>query len=146
MDSVFAAFPKFLQQFGDNPDMREAFVFAAWRRCVGKQLSEHTAPTKLTGSRLSVAVRNRMWQRHLEDMVGQILAKLNAELSPGAVKFIDFYIDEKTVAASGSGRVIQEKKEEGVETVEKLVGPAAAINVGDLTETLLIAALGCLAR
>ena len=146
MDSVFAAFPKFLKQFGDNPDMREAFVFAAWRHSVGKQLSEHTSPTRLTGSKLSVAVRNRMWQAHLEDMASQILAKLNSELRSGTVKFIDFYIDEKALMSPEERSAISANELENQESVETLSEPAAAINDEELRKTFLLAAASCLAR
>ena len=101
MESILAAFPKILEQLDVNPDAREAFVFAAWPRAVGEGLSEHTMPVALEGTRLKVAVANLMWQRHLETMAPEILAKVNASLGKSSpVTFIEFFIDEKIAATN----------------------------------------------
>src|SRR5258708_39779582 len=104
VESIFAAFPKIFEQIEANPDAREAFVFAAWRRSVGEALNERTVPIELLDSRIRVAVANLTWQRHLEDMAGQILAKLNSALGRSSVSFIEFFIDEKTVTANRAER------------------------------------------
>ncbi|MGH9821344.1 MAG: DciA family protein [Pyrinomonadaceae bacterium] len=149
MDSIFKAIPKIFEQIEANPDAREAFVFAAWRRTVGDLLNEHTVPVELAGSKLRVAVANLTWQRHLEDMAAQILAKLNSWLGRSPVRFIEFYIDEKRAAANRlTSRVPDDSEPDRIseEISTELGSSAAAINDQELRDAFLLAAQSCLAR
>ncbi len=47
MEALFRALPKLLREFEDTEEVREAVVFAAWRRIAGESLSEHTVPFRL---------------------------------------------------------------------------------------------------
>jgi hypothetical protein len=152
VESIFAAIPKIFEQIEASPDAREAFVFAVWRRMVGEALNERTVPVELLDSRLRVAVANLTWQRHLEDMAGQILAKLNSALGRSSVSFIEFFIDEKVVAANRSKHRLpaetenQKPAEVADEVASVLRESAAAINDEELRKTFLLAAKSCLAR
>jgi len=149
MESTLAAIPKIFEQIDANPDAREAFVFAAWKQTVGELLNEHTVPVELAGSKLCVAVENLTWQRHLEDMAGQILAKLNSLLGRSPVKFIQFYVDEKMVAANRSTRH-PAVREMPIETDGKIAmalrDSAASIGDEEMRKAFLLAAESCLAR
>lgn len=146
MESIFAAIPKIFEQIEANPEAREAFVFAAWKRIVGELLNEHTVPVALTQSKLRVAVANRTWQRHLEDMAAQILAKLNASLGRSPVKYIEFFIDEKKVAAMRSDRRVSNEGEAEQQISDEVREAAEAINDAKLRKAFMLAATSCLER
>lgn len=151
MESVFAAFPRILEQFENDPDAREAFVFAAWRRTVGDALNEHSVALRLADERLYVGVANLMWLRHLETIAAEILAKLNKTLGRPTVKFIEFVIDENAVAENRATRSRPAKIEEGTpakvyDDVVSRLGEASAIRDDDLRNAFLLAAASCLER
>jgi proline dehydrogenase len=152
VESIFAAFPRILDQFETNSDAREAFVFAAWPRAVGEGLSEHTMPVKLIGTRLRVGVANLMWQRHLETMAGEVLAKLNAVIGRPTVDFIEFCIDEEAVNANRTvqKQTVEDGSRHQVATLEQidpeLRSSASAISDSELRRTFLLAAGSCLER
>lgn len=152
MENIFAAFPAILEQIEANPDAREAFVFAAWRRSVGDLLNEQTVPAALSESRLRIAVSSETWRRHLEDMAGQILFKLNAKLASSSVKFLEFFVDEKVVTANRRSHHRDITAKDGTdpqiakEITADLRNSAAAIENKELREAFLLAAGSCLAR
>ncbi|MGB2750811.1 MAG: DUF721 domain-containing protein [Pyrinomonadaceae bacterium] len=100
MEQVFGAIPSVLNGLALNGDVEEAVVFAAWKRCAGELLNERTTAIEFFENRLIVAVTDRTWQRHLEDLSPQMLYKINSSLGDGTVKFIEFRIDERAVGAS----------------------------------------------
>ncbi|MEO6052144.1 MAG: DUF721 domain-containing protein [Pyrinomonadaceae bacterium] len=93
MEQLFGAIPSVLSGLGPNTDIDEAVVFAAWGRCVGDLLRERTAPLEFFENRLVVAVQDKIWQRHLEDLSPQMLVKINGSLGQGSVRYIEFRID-----------------------------------------------------
>ena len=149
MESILTAFPKILDQLEINPDAREAFVFAAWPRAVGEGLSEHTMPVALNGTRLRVAVANLMWQRHLETMAAEILAKVNASLGRSSpVSFIEFFIDEK-IAATNRRELKSEAPADQINMSRldpDITAAAAVIENEELRKAFLLAAESCLER
>lgn len=99
MEQLLGAIPSILKGLGDNDAATEALVFAAWKRTAGELLSERTAAVEFAEARLVVAVQDITWQRHLEDLAPQMLARLNGKLGEGAVKFIEFRIDPLAIAS-----------------------------------------------
>ena len=97
MEQLFAALPHLLKELGANHAVEEQMVFAAWRRVAGKMLSERTKPLEYFENRLIVAVEDQNWQRNLESLAGQMVAKLNAATEQGTVKYIEFRIDKKAI-------------------------------------------------
>src|SRR6185295_13381338 len=97
MNDLFGSLTGLLKEFGDNADVREAVVFAGWRKIAGEALREQTAPIALDNKRLIVAVTGEMWKNHLEDLSGQMIFKLNSALGDSIVTFIEFRVDEKLV-------------------------------------------------
>ncbi len=100
MEQVFGAIPGVLNGLVTNVNVDEAVVYAAWKRCAGELLNERTAAVEFFENRLIVAVTDRTWQRHLEDLSPQMLYKINSSLGDGTVKFIEFRIDEMAVNES----------------------------------------------
>lgn len=152
MNALFGSLTGLLKEFGDNPDVRDAVVFAAWRRIAGEALSLQAVPVELNEERLVVAVENKMWKRHLEDLSGQMLFKINSALGAGMVTFIEFRVDAKVFKALGDKRrrsaidAEESARTARGEITEKLRAQAGAIQDQDLRERFLLAAGRCLAR
>ena len=152
MEALFRALPKLLREFEDTEEVREAVVFAAWRRIAGESLSEHTVPFRLFKKHLIVAVADKMWKRHLETLSGQMIFKLNSALGQAIVTFIEFRVDEETLVAERSQHRVkqmtdEEQREIALEEVTpKLRHAADAIKDDNLRYQFLLAAGSCLAR
>ena len=145
MEQVFGAIPGVLNGLASNDDIDEAVVFAAWKRCAGELLNERTAAIEFFENRLIVAVTDRTWQRHLEDLSPQMLYKINSSLGEGTVKFIEFRIDESAVDAA------REHKTASIEAAapevsQSLVKAAEAISDEALRQQFLGAAAEYLDR
>ncbi len=97
MQDLFRALPILLKEFDDNQTVRQAVVFAAWRKIAGESLADHTVAINLNKKHLTVAVANERWQKYLKDLCGQMIFKLNSALGQAAVTFIEFIVDEKMV-------------------------------------------------
>jgi hypothetical protein len=100
MEQLFGAIPSILSGLGPNADIDEAVAFAAWARSAGDLLRERTKPLGFFEKRLVVAVTDETWRRHLEDLSPQMLVKINGSLGQGAVRFIEFRIDAKSIGAA----------------------------------------------
>lgn len=152
MEALFRALPKLLKEFEDNENVREAVVFATWRRIAGESLSEHTVPFRLFNKHLIIAVADKMWKRHLETLSGQMIFKLNSALGQAIVTFIEFRIDEATLDAERAkhrkSRMTDEQLIEIAleEVTPKLRHSADAIKDDNLRYQFLLAAGSCLAR
>jgi len=152
MEALFRQLPKLLKEFEDTEEVREAVVFAAWRRIAGEGLSEHTVPFRLFNKHLIIAVADKMWKRHLETLSGQMIFKLNSALGQAIVTFIEFRVDEATLAAERakyhkSQMTDEEQREIALEEVTpKLRRSADAIKDDNLRYQFLLAAGSCLAR
>ncbi len=152
MQDLFRTLPKLLKEFDDSDEVRQAVAFAAWRRVAGKSLLEHAVPFRLFNKKLIVAVVDKMWKRHLEDLSGQMIFKLNSILGQAVVAFIEFRIDEKTVSDERTGNrksnlSDEEYREMALDRVTpKLRHSADAIKDDNLRYQFLLAAGSCLAR
>ncbi len=153
MDDLFRTLPKLLKEIDDSEELREAVVFAAWRRVAGKSLCEHSFPLRLYGKHLIVAVKDKMWKRHLEkELAGQMIFKLNSLLGQPEVTFIEFRIDENTVLKNTKQtRTINISDEKLKEIALNEVSPnlrhhADSIKDDNLRYQFLLAAGGSLAR
>ncbi len=104
MDELFRALPPLLKEMSDNEPLREAVVFAAWRRIAGEGLREKAVPFRLYQKHLIVAVESEMWKRHLESLCGQMIFKINSALSQAVVTFIEFRVNEEPLKAERAKR------------------------------------------
>ena len=70
----------------------EELACAAWPDAVGKKIANHTRAAKLVRTRLVVEVEDRVWQRQLFALTGQIVRNLERNLGPGLVEEMEFRI------------------------------------------------------
>jgi hypothetical protein len=97
MNELFRALPPLLKEMGDNEPLREAVIFAAWRKTAGEGLKDKAVPLRLYQKHLIIAVESEMWKRHLESLSGQMIFKINSMLGQAQVTFIEFRVDEETI-------------------------------------------------
>jgi len=128
MERLFGAIPSVLKDLGHDQGAEEALVFAAWKDCAGGLIAERTETLEFFEKRLIVAVQDATWRKHLEDLSPQMIAKLNAAVGQGTVKFIEFRIDPAVFAN-------REPKSEAAKAEEERSVPAslaqAAERIGD---------------
>lgn len=152
MNELFRALPALLKQLDDNESVREAVVFAAWRRTAGDGLREHAVPLRLYQKHLIVAVVSEMWKKHLEHLSGQMIFKLNSALEQPLVTFIEFRVDEETIRQERlknpkNAVNLEKERETALEEVTPQMRRAAdAIKDENLRYQFLLAAGSCLAR
>ena len=150
MLDIFRTLPGIFDDVEGAEMVREAVVFAAWRRIAGEGLAEHAVPLRLEKGKLFVAVSNLMWQRQLKDLCGQMVFKLNAALGAPTVNFIELQIDEEAVRSRRSKK--WEPDEGDLQRLaEKEISPElarAAERIADeeLRRQFLLAAGNCLVR
>lgn len=149
MLDLFRTLPGIISDIEGAEMLREALVFAAWRRISGDVLCDHAVPVRLTDSVLSIAVSSVTWQRHLKDLAAQMLFKLNAAIGTPLVRFIEFEIDEAAVLSGRSRTAYDEeafRRESVKEISPELAKAAEKIGDEDLRQQFLLAAGSCLAR
>lgn len=103
MEQLFAALPQLLKELGPNHAVEEQMIFAAWRRVAGEMLGSRTKPLEYFENRLIVAVEDQNWQRNLETLAPEMVAKLNAATEQGKVRFIEFRIDKNAIEPPSLG-------------------------------------------
>lgn len=150
MLDIFRTLPGILDNIEGAEMIREAVVFAAWRRIAGEALAEQAVPLRLEKGRLIIAVPNLMWQRQLKDLCGQMLFKLNAALGTPTVNFIVLEIDEQAVLSQRSKNSAYSESEFRTQAVQEisaeLADAADSIADEELRRTFLLAAGNCLVR
>lgn len=152
MNELFRALPALLKEYEDNEDVREAVIFAAWRKIAGETLRDRAVPHRLFKKHLVIAVMSDTWKKHLEHLSGQMIFKLNSVLGSAVVTYIEFRIDEQSVlrdrAKHKSSIVSNDNVGEKAldELTPKLRHSADAIKDDHLRYQFLLAAGSCLAR
>lgn len=152
MEDLVRALPALLKEFDENEAVREAVVFAVWRKVAGESLRGHAVPLRLFQKHLIIAVTSATWKKHLESLSGQMIFKLNSALQQAVVTFIEFRVDEPTVlnerAKNRKSSLSDEEYEEIAleEVTPKLRHSADAIKDDNLRYQFLLAAGSCLAR
>ena len=150
MLDIFRTLPGILDDIEGAEMVRDAVVFAAWRRIAGDALADHAVPLRLEKTRLYVAVSNLMWQRQLKDLCAQMVFKLNAALGTPTVTFIELQIDEQAVLAQRSKRDVSNEAQFQIEAQREispeLARAADAIEDDELRRQFLLAAGSCLVR
>ena len=152
MLDIFRTLPGVLDRLEDDGEVRQAIVFAAWRRIAGESLAEHAVPLELEETRLHVAVSNVTWQRHLQDLCGQMVFKLNAALGAPLVTFVELHVNEQAVLRDRASRSMTNADEDElrrkaeVEITPELRSAADKIADDELRKQFLLAAGNCLVR
>ena len=104
MERILASIPAVLSEVAADKAASSALVVSSWRAVAGELVAERTRAVEYVDGRLIVAVEDRTWQRHLEELAPQLLAKLNSITGHGSVKFIEFRIDANLTRRSVNGR------------------------------------------
>ena len=149
MLDIFRTLPGILGDMEGVEVVREAVVFAAWRRIAGESLTAHAVPIALKNGKLKIAVSNLNWQRNLKDHCGQMLFKLNAALGSPIVTYIELQIDEQAVLRNRTGPLPQDDAFRAAaenEISSELTRAAASIEDEELRRQFLLAAGSCLVR
>lgn len=144
MLDLFRSLPGAIAALEGSPEVREAMVFACWRRVAGRQTDEQTRPLCLDGSKLTIAVENRTWQRQLMDLSPQMIFKINSLLGKPMVRFIEFQIENNVVSRTPGdpGAIMQESWAISALPVEVLIA-AESIADAELKRRFLLAAGSC---
>lgn len=151
MIELFRALPALLKEFDDNEAVREAVVFAAWRKIAGDALRDHAVPNHLFKKHLVIAVSSETWRKHLEHLAGQMIFKINSKLGSAVVTFIEFRVDENAVKIErakylrSADQTIPNEIALG-EVTPKMRHAADAIKDDNLRYQFLLAAGSCLVR
>ena len=100
MESLLKLLPMMIRLSGDNEDVREQAVFAAWRVAAGKGITNTCAPFRLYRKQLIIAVLDQTWKKQLEKLAGEYLFRINSLLGAPMVTFIEFRVDRNHVLQS----------------------------------------------
>ena|SRR6476620_5147501 len=147
MQDLFRTLPVILEKFGDDASVRQTVVFAAWKRAAGDMLTGHTVPVSCEEKRLTVAVSGKAWKRHLEDLSGELIFKINRLIGSETVTFIAFIEDPDTVKSANQRPEFEDPFESAeAEITPELRQAANAIQDMDMRRKFLLAAGSCIAR
>ncbi len=153
MDGLLKSLPTILRAAGDSAEVAEAACFAAWKHAAGEALRELAVPLRFGQKTLVVAVIDETWQKQLQSLSGQLLARVNSILGQSLVTFLEFRVEPKVVTDACS-RLKQPAGQRGELDVMQLdqvvpmelVAAAAGIEDKDLRRAFLGAAISCLKR
>jgi hypothetical protein len=144
MNQLIKSLPTVLRAAGDAAEVAEAAALAAWKHAAGDGLKEHAVPLRLAGRTLIIAVADRIWQKQLTSMRGQMLFRVNTILGQPLIGSLDFVIDPKVVKP----RVEQPEQNEPLdnEVPLELWSAANSIHDKELRKSFLKTALLSLKR
>jgi len=145
MDNLIKTLPAILAAADGSEEVAEAACIAAWKHVVGEGLSNHAVPVQLQNYKLIVVVEDRIWQRQLEQMRGQLLFRLNSLLGKSLVGFIELRIDPNTLARARATRE-PKKARPDYKIPAELLAAAAGIEDAGLRRAFLGAATSCVRR
>ncbi len=131
MDDFLRILSTVADRIGATDEGKLAMIRATWRRAAGEMLSQRALPVALDGTKLLVAVADRMWQRQLAQHTAELLFKLNSTLKDRSVSEIGYIIEPSLFA----------RKEVNAETTKPVRDTAhlsselaaAAESIGDLS-------------
>jgi hypothetical protein len=134
MIDITRLFPRILRA---NPELA---VKLAWNRAAGEGLRRNTNPIRFSGSRLTVAVGDALWQRQLESMRAELISRMNGLLGGTRVSEIVFRIAPSDLPEpqSQAGDTMAERRDNPLPT--ELLFAAASIADEDLRAQFLRAA------
>lgn len=146
MESLLKLLPMMIRLSGDNEDVREQAVFAAWRVAAGKGITNTCAPFRLYRKQLIIAVLDQTWKKQLEKLAGEYLFRINSLLGAPMVTFIEFRVDRNHVLQSQRRSDKPFEFHHTEEIVDDLQSSANEIKNADLREQFLRAAAKSLER
>jgi len=143
MNAFISTLPGVFDAIESSKDVRDAFVFAAWRNIAGEQVFERTTPLLVDGKRLVIAVSDKTWKRNLESLGSQLLFKLNAALGKSLIDFIEFRVSAADIVPP-VGK--SEDRDDELPAPMEITVSARSIRNEELRATVLKAAANCLSR
>ncbi|HWQ33042.1 MAG TPA: DciA family protein [Blastocatellia bacterium] len=146
MHSLLKMLPMMIRLSGDNEEVREQAVFAAWRAATGGKLDISCAPFRLYQRTLIVAIRDQMWKRQMEHESRGFIFKLNSLLGSPLVTYIEFRVDPHFVEQAQQRDAESFSFHHTSELEAELKPAAEQIRNDALRETFLRAAARCLER
>lgn len=142
MNAFIKALPGVFDAIDASDEVRQAFVFAAWRRVSGAQVSERTSPVSIEGRKLIVAVSDKTWKRNLESLAPQLLFKLNGMLGRDTVDHLEFSIAPDHISVREP--INNLSAESPAMLPDELANSLGKIRDGELRQTVSKAAKACL--
>jgi len=144
MNNIIRLLPKLLDAAGDNQELAESAAQVAWNRGVGEGLRANALPMRLYKNTLVVAVADAIWQKQLQTMSAELVARVNWILGRDLIKFIEFRVDAN-ITEKMRERARQPNKSESVERALSAVplevrAASGAIQDEVLRQRFLIAA------
>jgi len=143
MNAFISTLPGVFDAIESSSEVRDAFVFAAWRNIAGEQVFERTTPLLVDGKRLVIAVSDKTWKRNLESLGSQLLFKLNAALGKSLIDFIEFRVSAADIVPP-VGK--SEDRDDELPAPMEITVSARSIRNEELRATVLKAAANCLSR
>jgi hypothetical protein len=145
MDKLIKTLPAILAAAPGSEEVAEAACVAAWKHAVGAGLSSHAVPVQFQNKTLVIAVVDRIWQKQLEQLRGQLLFRLNSILGQATVKSIEISIQPEKFKQEEKGEDPHEGRNTAAVPIE-LVSAAAGIKDAGLRRAFLGAAMSCVNR
>jgi hypothetical protein len=143
--SFISALPGVFDAIEASDEVRDAFVFAAWRYVAGEQTAERTSALQVDSGKLIVAVEDRTWKRNLESLAPQLLFRLNSTLGRSLIDLIEFKVDPAEIRRR-ERRLNDTDDDDSVLMPRELTTAADRIRDPDLRDNVLRAAGACLSR
>lgn len=146
MNSLLKMLPAMIRLSGDNDEVREQAVFAAWKAITNYRLAQACVPFRLYRKTLVVATRDLTWKTQMERESSGWIFKLNSLLGAPLVTFIEFRVDPHHVEQSRPKELQNFEFHHTEELTHEIEPAAASIKDESLRETFLRAAAKCLER
>lgn len=140
--------PRLLNAAGANPEMAEIAAKLAWSRAAGDGLRRHAIPFRLFQKTLVVSVADKIWQRQMQSMSAELVARINRLLGREVVEDIEFRINPAAVEKVRADSDIRQRPvdETRQPMPDELISAAGEIADQDLRERFIRAAENCIAR
>ncbi len=97
MDGLINLLPLMIRLCGDNEEVREQAVFAAWRVAAGPALSNTCRPVRLHRKNLTLAVIDETWKKQMGSMSRELIHRVNSILDQQVVTFLEFRVDASQI-------------------------------------------------
>ena len=144
MDQLIKTLPAIVAAAGASAELLEAAAIAAWNYTVGPGLGEQTKALRLVEGKLTVAVRDKVWQKQLESMRGELRPRLNSILGQALVTLIEFSVEPDLLQQS---QVSAKRSNLGEQPVPlDLLAAVTAIKDSKLRNSFVAAAVSSIRR
>jgi predicted nucleic acid-binding Zn ribbon protein len=144
MEALIKTLPSILRTADESSEVTEMMCRVAWNHAVGESLGHNAVAISLRDHTLIIGVHDRIWQKQLQAMMGQLISRVNSVLGQRLIKVIEFRIDPEALAQSRTVHTAEAK--DSFEIPADLLSSAASIADPHLRKLFLDAATLCLTR